>query len=971
MADPLTAQPAETNNETNNGIDVYDISGKEPILGTVPHENVTEAVASGKYSLPSNTTIPVISPQGEHMTLDSSESEQAFQNGWKYATPTDIAEHKYGSTSQQVIAGLEGAAQGVAGPLAPMAEEALGVDPEGIRGRQAANPITHGVGEGIGLLGGIATGGAEARLATGAAKELAGYSMGALAEKAGLAGAKALGLGEVTTAAKIGSTAAKAAIENMVISSGDEVSRMVLQDPEQTIETAIPDIGLSGLIGGGLGAAVGSVSPLWKATMAKATGGVLEGIAKKLGGIENVIPDHVEEAIRRANITDDIAPEIKASMINNPHIQQKAQILMDSATDSGVKYQAALKDFKNTVSTHMAEALGKSPEDIAALENLNNHDIGERIKRHIQNTLETRYEPIAKNYEAISKKFKDVPLQSYVKGNLTDKIAQVVSTGASQESAEAKLVQRVLKEIPHLENLEQLRNYTSSLGRETSGIAKQELWEVGSKLRSALNDAEEQSLNYVVSQKAPELLQQHLDTNKAYKALKSTIGDLNDRLRVGPHGGVKTFLSALNDMDGEAVLNRLNPSGKASIITELGDKFPEVAKQVKDYHLSKLLKTASKFVQPGEIVNPNTLMKEIAKLSPQMRDFIIPKKAAVQLDALHTLLEQLPQKIGKSGTPQGLDGLLSRVPSTVAGVGAMLTGHNIVTAGLIGMLTKALGRDAPDAVRLSLLKFLGSDKHIEPTAFKAMVDYVQATIKGENLVAKATKNVFNATKEVLPQSLIPSEKDRNNLDKQLKALHKDPSPLLNTGGHTSHYLPEHGEKMAQTAAQAVNYLNSLRPNTDKQAPLDTKPVVNAVQQSKYNQALNIAQQPLLVLHKIQSGTIIPQDVIALKTMYPSLYNKFNQQLTSHITEMVHNGENIPYKTRLGLSIFMMQPLDSTMLPSSIMAAQMVSSPQKGGENQQQSPQKPPAASSVKGLSKMPQSYQTPGQAREAERSSGK
>lgn len=965
MADNLTPE------KEDKGIDIYDISGTEPILGTIPHQSVTEAVASGKYSLPKGSRIPVISPEGEHMTMDSSESEEAFQNGWKYATPLDIAENKYGSTSQQLITGLEGVGQGIAGPLAPMAEKALGVEEKDIRGRQAVNPGTHMLGEGVGLIGGLVTGGAEAKLLSGAAKEAAGYSMGALAEKAGIAGAEALGLGEAaSTAGKIGSAAVKAAIENMVISSGDETARMVLHDPEQSVETAIADIGLSGLIGGGFGGAIGSVSPLWSATLGKKTNATLKAITDRVGGIDSVTPDHVKDALSVAGMTDDIPSAVKTAMSEIPEIRQHAQILNDAATPGGLEYQEALKNFKISVGDNMAAALGKSRDDIAALQDLNHHDIGESIKTNIKNTLEAQYEPIAKDYEIISNKFKDVPLQSYVKANLANKIASVMEEGVSQESAEAKLIQRVLKEVPHLDSLEQLRNYTSSLGRETSGIAKQELWEVGSKLRSALNDAEEQALNYIVSDKAPELLQKHLDTNKAYKALKGTIGDLNDRLKVGPHAGVKTFLRALNDMDGEAIVNRLNPSNKASIIGELVSKFPQVADQVKDYHLSKLLKTSSKFIQPGETINTNTLMKEINKLSPQMREFIVPKGAQTKLEALQTLLEQLPEKIGKSGTPQGVDALMARVPGTAMGMMAMLGGHNIVTAGVVGALTKTLGRDAPDAVRLSLLKFLGSNKNIEPNGFKAMVDYVQATIKGENLVAKATKNVFKAGREVLPQTLIPSEKDRNNLEKQLKAIKTDPSALLKTGGHATHYMPDHGEKMAQTAAQAVTYLHGLAPNTDKRSPLDPKPVVSSLQRGEYNRALDIAQQPLIVLNKIQNGSISPPDVLALKSMYPALYNKVSQQLTSHMVDMVDKGEDIPYKTRLGLSIFLMQPLDSTMLPASIMAAQ-IQSPHESGDNEQQSPQKPPAASSVKGLSKMPQSYQTPGQAREAERSSGK
>lgn len=937
-----------------DGIDIYDISGKQPVLGKISHDEVGQALASGKYSLPQGTQIPVISPDGEHGTIDATEAPQAFKNGYQYATPQMLKTASYETPGQQIKAGLEGLAQGVAGPLAPIIEKGLGVKEEDIRGRAEANPGTHTAGEAVGLLGGLATGFGEA----------------ALAEKAGIAGAKAIGLGEaVSTGSKIGSAATKGAIENMIIASGDEASKTILHDPEQSVQTAITDIGLSGLIGGSLSGAVGSVSPLWDATMGKKTGGILKAISNKLGGIEGVTPDAVEDALTKAGMSDVIAPEIKAAMASDPLIQQEAQILQDAATTSGVKYQEALVDFKNTVGDRMVQALGKSKDDIAALQDLDKHSIGESIKTNIKQNLEARYEPIAKDYEAISNKFKGVDLPMDIKGSMVDKIATLVGEGVSQESGEAKLVQRVLKEVPNLKNLEQLRNYTSALGRETSGIAKQELWEIGGKLRSALNDAEELTLNKVVAEQAPELLQKHMDTNAAYKALKNTVGELNDRLKVGPHAGVKTFLRAMDDLDNEAVLSRLNPMNKASIIQELQTKFPEVAGMVRDYHLSNILKNSSKFVKPGESINTNTLMKEINKLSPQMRAFVVPAEAEGKLTSLKTLLDSLPEKVGKSGTPQGLDGLLNRLPGTVTGMAAFLTGHNIVTAGIVGHLTKALGRDAPDAARLALLKFLGSNREVEPGAFKTMVDYMQSTIKGENLTATATKNVFKTGKMILPEAMLPTEKDRNRLDKQLEATRANPESLMNVGGKSAHYMPEHNQAMGQTTMQAVNYLNSKRPNTDKQGPLDSKTVVNSTQKSEYSRALDIAQQPLLVIDKIHKGTLTPQDVQAVQAMYPALYSKLSSQLVSNMTDEISKGHTIPYKTRIGLSMFLAQPLDSTMQPMAIISAQPRAPAGDLSASNQGS--NPPSASSVKPLQKLPKSYQTPSQARESERAAGK
>jgi hypothetical protein len=49
----------------------------------------------------------------------------------------------------------------------------------------------------------------------------------------------------------------------------------------------------------------------------------------------------------------------------------------------------------------------------------------------------------------------------------------------------------------------------------------------------------------------------------------------------------------------------------------------------------------------------------------------------------------------------------------------------------------------------------------------------------------------------------------------------------------------------------------------------------------------------------------------------------SEQLLQSMTDHLHNGETVPYKMRQGMSMFLGTPLDSTMTPSAIMAAQGV------------------------------------------------
>jgi hypothetical protein len=175
------------------------------------------------------------SPHPDAIHVDQFHADSPEQSE---AIPVDQFESHddhYGSTGQQIKAGIEGAAKGIAGPLATFAEtKLLGVKPEDIEGRAEANPWTHGLSEAAGFGVGALTGTGEA----------------ALLGRAGEAAAGAIGLGEAaTTGAKLAKAAATGATEMGLFQAGDDASKWLLNAP-QTPGSVVSDVGLSALLGG-------------------------------------------------------------------------------------------------------------------------------------------------------------------------------------------------------------------------------------------------------------------------------------------------------------------------------------------------------------------------------------------------------------------------------------------------------------------------------------------------------------------------------------------------------------------------------------------------------------------------------------------------------------------------------------------------------------------------------------------------
>lgn len=196
---------------------------------TQSHKKGCQYFASGgKVELDPSSFIPD-SPETSDTTITKASRSGDLDPG----SFIPDSEH-YGSTGQQVLTGIEGASQGVLGPLAAMGELGLSkmlaatgqIDPkylttkEDIAGRQKENPVSHMAGELAGQVGSIASGVGEAAL-----------------------------LSKAT--AKMGSTVLKNAIPAMVLTGSDEITKSLLGigDPND----AAASIMASGAFGGVLG----------------------------------------------------------------------------------------------------------------------------------------------------------------------------------------------------------------------------------------------------------------------------------------------------------------------------------------------------------------------------------------------------------------------------------------------------------------------------------------------------------------------------------------------------------------------------------------------------------------------------------------------------------------------------------------------------------------------------------------------
>lgn len=812
----------------------------------LPQDQADQALSQGTHTLPLND------PQGNPVTAPLPDAQNLLSQGYSQPNSDQLQgmldQAKYTSFPEQAKAFAEKAASAGTFGLSTAAEIAAGISPTDIQKRAQLS------------LGPVGQFGASA-LGLGASALLT-PEIGAagLLGKAGEAVAGRFG------AEGILGSATKAAVESALFQAGDENSKFISGDPNQSTETALAGIGMSGLIGVGVGAVFGSVSPLWKAANESKVGQFLS--------------DFKDQISYRANNLEPV--------------------------------KAITDELQNRYDQIISVA-----DSVYGTKGLKAQDIEKLLPSEITDSMINQSTELQKTMQNAIQEMEDNP-DSYP-GRLTKRLQSNLSEYTSK--------------ISQADSPADLFNATEGLKQDVQGISKwgkrytpadeqydfiQKSKDLGYQLRTSLEDSD-------VWGKAAERQQ-------AINSAFSQFGKKN--------GPLENFESKFTtDVNGQTVID---PGKVNTYYNQLGKPNAEIKQDILQNFFDASKKYEDVINQTHENLGIQSPVQPIG-LSASERSLGNVTSGAKAANFL----------INKG---------LGRVAGAAVGgaVGAPI-GHTEVGA-LVG--SHALGPFF-DSVLPALVKpFLG--KEISAEAAKTATDLGMATVKGESLLNRASKAIFKEGQEVLPSSLLPTDKKRGQLIKQLLQLQSNNSQLLNVGGNTGYYLPDHGSALAGIALRATQYLNGIRPSTAKQGPLDSDIEPSIDQKAKYARALDIAEQPLMVMKSIKDGNLTSEDIATFHSIYPNLYDRMSQKITNEMISHISKGNSVPYSTRLSLSLFLGQSLDSTMTPQAILAAQPQMPQAQPSSGQTKSPR---SKGSMKNINELASIYQTPGQARQIDKQS--
>lgn len=970
-------------------------------------ENLGENEA--QQALNSNThEVPLIDQQGQIGSASRDEAQQAIQAGYSQPSPEQLQgalnHAKYGTGVQRALGDIEAFGEGVAPVISTAMEVGAGVPKQDIlQRREQGGDFEHGTAQTLGLAASnLIPGYGEYADATKAAIDAkAAVKMGTLTEDAakpilekasssinplsnqsvvsGLAN-KVVPSGTSFTS-KIGSLAAKGAIEGSLIQGEDEATKALLTDAPFSAESAVTNMGMAGLIGLGVGGTFGTLHPLWESTIGQKLGNKLAETANEAKSAE--FSGALTDAAKPNALTNDIgilkpnSDELQASfdalgikptigaLSDKRWVQEMEAGLARAATIPG---QMQAKE-TTAVFDRLANISERTLKDA---EPISENEGGKQIRNGLNDNINEELKPAQNAYKELQPTFEKIDVNPNRIQQATDAVLSNKGIQVATESAEAGLAARIGREMTNIKNIDDIKTYRTKINGELdeayrSGSPKAEILQTAkdqltSMRESAIQDAADsigigkKGANEISS----DTIQKIRDADKNYALVKQKARDTAQALGLSSKGSLKGLLDDLKVSNESFAKRVFNPDNieRAGFFKENYPKEFELARkmklqEIKDNSINHAMGKNGRF-------ETDRYLRQFRNLSPEARRLILGPSADGLRD-IENVYQAMPGEPNPSGTAHTLrnshlfsiEGVADNASDAV---------KYAVLKGLPHIQT-AVGSDSSKAVGLATSKALADNKPVRAGAFKNSVDFITHSLKGETLMSKATKAIFKGGMDVLPEKLIPDNKSREKLDKRLETLRDDPSPLFKVGGDAGHYLPDHAAALGNLASNAVTYLNSLRPQTQKLSPLDSEIKPNSMQTSAYNRALDIAQSPMLVMKSIKDGTLTPDDIKTMATIYPRSYPMLQQKLMQEIANHTDKDETIPYKTRMSLALFMAQPLDSTMTPGAIQAIQATSltAPQPGMPQQGRK-------GSMAHIGDLAKDTATPGQAREAERS---
>jgi hypothetical protein len=940
----------------------------------------------------------LIAPDGSLQGVHPDDVAAALGAGYQHATPEQVQQHyqeqQYGTVGQQAATVAEGLARGVAGPLATQAEISSGITtPEAIKARQEVNPGEAGLSEVAGLTGSSLTGVGEGALLS---------KVGELAKGAVAAGDA---LRSTSIAGKLGAAAVQGAAENVLCGVGNNVNESLLGDHEALGEKLLPTVGLNALIGGAGGAALSALgmgagklaSLADKAELSPDT-----AVKKIVGHVAGVDSDTISDYLKNREAVNSVPDYEDVSNHGLIHLEQLHSDLGTAkegyqALESGMKEDLRQRGYDAQTASRTAKTALREAQEKLAGDTLNGAlEAAPSVSNSVQTLRKHVMEGSQQAYDALEQSGRSVDLNpTYQKAKeMADGLRQ---QGTLEANAQADRIEAQIRTMDAtypggiapapavkslIKGLDGISQWSVGNSADANNLAKQ-FRQIRHTLDASLK---EQVPEYAAAMKPVARDAQLLDSVDHYTDPADAARNIKSLTNPVKYKYEMPALKQLEARVGSPITEGIEKYANPELRSAMESSLPE----------AKAAREAAAFAE--ELKNPETKRALAAQLheSPEFKALMEAQNKASALKGVspaglqsklnkalsgssieaRKLMEQIPGMEGKT-MPEILDALRvkqafekgitngSRNVNAAGAIGAFIGSflHGVSPlAGYAGAAAGAAAGHVIDKNGPAFAKKLIDAYADNQSKLSALSSLSRAATSVSNKIASGAKRIFSDSGPAVAS--VAAKWDYDKVSKLLKNYNGDfNSAVGDTTARTKHMqkvAPNTAGALQNRTATAASFLQSKLPVTPPPTPFQPSLRPSQADIAKFKQYYDTVSNPTHVLDRVRQGTVTAPEIETLQTVYPKMYAEMKQQVYAQMIDATNKGKMVPYRTRIGVSLFMGAPLDSTMTPASIVAAQPAPTqapqpPQQGKKVTQHGGDK---------LAKMGKSYETKSQAAE-------
>jgi len=707
------------------------------------------------------------------------------------------------------------------------------------------------------------------------------------------------------------------ATEGALYGVGNQISEDALGDPEALGEHFLPNVGLSTLLGGGLGAIFhGGLGLIQKPGQAVVKTGAdyLESMGKPVATFEDAVkaanfdnPQEKKTIIEGLRQLKDHAAQIEEAgqtlgvpvfpgqVSANDGVQKMWQILSDSASPIGQAEKQSILNALKTVQQRIEGIVETGITDSKA-------QVGQKLVDSLFAKADAAVDSYSSKFKELGLTESAIPLNERSVKQVIRNISRIpeIRQGLMPEYG-----QQLATRLERMTNMEDLVLQIKYLGNDARKMATANDMN-GARIAEYLKAKLERLYESTVRRqfgKADQkfLLGAYKEARREFAQTASKYGRLAAIMGKKRLGSPINFLRMIRDEAGfnaDKLADKLFQKENSKFLEFFERDFPEEWNIVKGYQKAQMAE------YKDNILNVNKFLKDYGKMQPELKNSMFTEAEQKTLDAAKTYMEAFPDPINPSKTAPTL-GWMAFLKDPIEA--AYTTARDAMIKAGFGGIDISI-KDAP---RTTMLKKVADYANKTERSVKAGAAEVFSKSKMEKAMLAVTRGV--------PQTL--DEKEYHDLMDKINKTVSNPieahGMLEKSTAGLYEVAPKTAFSVQQKMLTAASFLNSKAPKPVSSRVLSPTYKPSKSELEKFNRYYKTIKQPTNVIKKIKTGMIMPEEMETLRVVYPQLLQQMQSEVIDKLTDHMADGKELPYRTKIGLSVFLEQPLINSLNQQSI------------------------------------------------------